>query len=879
MKPKYHILISIIALACLLGLAYAKKAEVTRSIRWSERLLTWDDFPIVESISGDYHAMVYSDIQFEGNREDNSLRIYAQMLPHQSGRVPLHETKSEQLLIHEQNHFNITEYHARLFRKEAIAVGKEELTNDDLQRLGKKYLKRIALMQTMYDKESDHNLNMTKQRYWELYIAGLLRETAYYSEEDIYQYQEFTKGNTHWFRKVYVTLQGELLTSYPENNKNSIYGEVYKVKKSKDSIVVSFYKNGKPTTGGYFESPICIMTYPNEKVLEQHFLDADGAYYLSKATPPIIRIQWDSNDNITHTYFNEKRGRISHKGVFTKKGKWDAKQQSYYFSYYNDSEEQITYDNAFYELREIGDNKVTKRISYFENEGKPTYDSNFISIYEYETDNNFTISRAKYYDKEGKLAVFKDGYHTVYEYNERGKIVSVSYHDRRGDNIADINGIHKYTYAYDIYDNETDMRKFNTRQLASNGEDEYHHAVNLYDSLGRIRFAAKYHPDYILKFSEEKEGALVYEYLGDSIIKIKNEDVFGIETNNNSGVCLTKKKLNSKKEVLTTQFYNADGYWAKTPDSVASYTYKYDKRGNQIEMTALDSLGKPQNWTDDVATTRWEYDERNNKIKTTYFTSENELANATQGTTYNIFKYDKNDVIIETSYYDKAMKPTLFDGAHKKTYLFNQFGRDSIIKKYDTANRLIKGTGNTKYLYTYHGFAISEAYFDENDTPILNSDGVHKIVYNYDKNWRYIGDSFKGKYGESVNDNRGISNIVFTLNPSGYLWILSYGDKNKKEVIGPEGFHSMYNHYNDMDVVQRTSFFGADKKLINDEDGIADYVYSINSSGQTTRISFYDADSNLTEDSEGVAEYYYDSSLNGLYYLDKKLNAQGEELP
>lgn len=296
-------------------------------------------------------------------------------------------------------------------------------------------------------------------------------------------------------------------------------------------------------------------------------------------------------------------------------------------------------------------------------------------------------------------------------------------------------------------------------------------------------------------------------------------------------------------------------------------------------MTALDSLGKPQNWTEDVATARWEYDERNNKIKTTYFTSENELANATQGTTYNIFKYDKNDVIIETSYYDKAMKPTLFDGAHKKIYLFNQFGRDSIIKKYDTANRLIKGTGNTKYLYTYHGFAISEAYFDENDTPILNSDGVHKIVYNYDKNWRYIGDSFKGKYGESVNDNRGISNIVFTLNPSGYLWILSYGDKNKKEVIGPEGFHSMYNHYNDMDVVQRTSFFGADKKLINDEDGIADYVYSINSSGQTTRISFYDADSNLTEDSEGVAEYYYESSLNGLYYLDKKLNAQGEELP
>lgn len=879
MKPKYHILISIIALACLLSLAYAKKAEVTRSIRWSERLLTWDDFPLINSIPGDYAAMVYSDIQFEGNREDNSLRIYAQMLPHQSGRVILEEMETEQLLIHEQNHFNITEYHARLFRKEAIAIGKEKLTNGDLQRLGKKYLKKIGNMQMLYDKESDHNLIMPKQRYWELYIAGLLRETAYYSEEDIYQYQEFTGGNTQWFRKVYVTLDGDLLTSYPENEKNSGFGEVYKVKKTKDSIVVSFYKNGKPTAGGYFEAPVYIKTYPSEKVHEEHHFDEAGAYFLSKSTIPVIQNQWDAAGNMTRTYLDEKGKRISRKGVFTKKGTWDADKNGYYFSYFNKNGDQVTYDKAFHELREMGDDKVTRRVSYYDKAGKPTHDSKFISVYQYEINDHFNITRAKHFDTEGKLAVFKDGSHTVYQYNERGNIASLSYHDRRGDNIADDNGVHKYTYTYDIYDNTTDMRKFNLRGLASNGQDEYHHSVNLYDSLGRIRFTAQYHLDYILKFSEEKEGVMVYEYLGDSIIKIKNEDVFGIETNNNSGVSLTKKKLNSKKEVLTTQFYNADGYWAKTPDSVASYTYKYDERGNQIEMTALDSLGKPQNWTEDVATTRWEYDERNNKIKTAYFTSENELANANQGTTYNIFKYDKNDIIIETVYYDKAMKPTLFDGAHRKTYLFNQFGRDSIIKKYDTENRLIKGTGNTRYLYTYHGIALSEAYFDENDKPILNSDGVHKIVYNYDKNWRYIGDSYKGKYGESVNDNQGISSIVFTLNPSGYLWILSYDDKNEKKVIGPDGFHSMYNHYNDMDVVQRTSFFGTDKKLINDEDGIADYVYSINPSGQITRVSFYDADSNLTEDSEGVAEYYYESSLNGLYYLEKKLNAKGEEVP
>src|SRR5690606_11856067 len=99
----------------------AKNTEVTTSVRWSERLLTWDDFPIIDAIPGDYHAMVYSDIQFEGDREDQSLHIYAQMIPFKSGRVVAADIDGEQLLIHEQLHFNITEYHARLFRKEAIA--------------------------------------------------------------------------------------------------------------------------------------------------------------------------------------------------------------------------------------------------------------------------------------------------------------------------------------------------------------------------------------------------------------------------------------------------------------------------------------------------------------------------------------------------------------------------------------------------------------------------------------------------------------------------------------------------------------------------------------------------------------------------------------
>lgn len=81
-----------------------------------------------------------------------------------------------------------------------------------------------------------------------------------------------------------------------------------------------------------------------------------------------------------------------------------------------------------------------------------------------------------------------------------------------------------------------------------------------------------------------------------------------------------------------------------------------------------------------------------------------------------------------------------------------------------------------------------------------------------------------------------------------------------------------------MDDVVRVSTYGPDQKLFNDAEGIADFIYQIDESGRTRRISFYDADANLTEDSNGIAEYLYKPSLNGLFYLEKQLDAQGVEV-
>ncbi len=865
-------------MACLVMLAFAKKTDLTKSVRWSERLLNWDDFPIIDAIAGDYHAMVYSDIQFDGNREEQYLRIYAQMIPYRSGRVVKEELDTEQLLIHEQNHFNITEYHARLFRKEAIGIGIEKLTNAELQRLGKKYLAKIEAMQVRYDNESKHNTEWPTQRYWELHIAGLLRETAYYANEDLYSYQTFLGGPTPWSRRIYNTLEGELLTSYSEKIENRRYGEVYHVDRKPDSTIVKFYRNGKPTNGGYFEAALSIITFPNASTREVQLFDAEGKPFSNKTEAHITRTVKDAEGNITRTYYDGKGVQVSKEGIFTQKGVWKASEKSMYTSYYDKDGNNVKRRGAYYELRVMGENQVTKKISYFDKAGKPMLDSYFVSVYEYESDENFTLSSVKEFDVDGKYAVAVEGYYTVYEHDERGNVKSESFFDERGIKTANNNGIHKYTYTYDLYGNSTDMRKYNIRELPTKGMDDYHQLVNLYDTLGRSTFSALYYPDYVLKFTENKNGAIAYEFVGDSIINEKNVNVYGGEEVDDLGISLTKKFLNDKKEVVTEQFFGAEGKWAKTKDAVVSFTYKYDERGNQTEMAAFDSLGKLHAWQEDVAISRWEYDKNNNRIKTTYFTVDNKLANALQGTTYNGFTFDGNNNLLERTNFDKNMNPCLYDGVFRTSCILNRFGKDSIVMMYDVNNKIIADGGIIKYNYNPRGILLSESIYNQHNQPVLNGFGIHKTVYAHDKFDRYLGFVYYGKNGEKVNSTEGFSSMEMELNVSGYALNFAYYNKKKKPVIGPDGYHSLENYYNDMDEVVRTSTYGQNKKLINNAEGIADYVYQIDKSGRTVRVSFYNADGNLTEDPSGIAEYIYTPSLNGLFYLEKQLDAKGDEV-
>ncbi len=843
-KQKHYIYISIFLLVSIFVFGFTHRVIRKEKIIWSNQLLGWENYMEVDNIEDGFDAFIYSGIYCPKKITTSDSKVYAYMDPSQSGRLK-DSVFGIQLRIHEQYHFNITEYHARLLRKDIVEIGKINLTRNKIQSLYKRHERQRENMQIIYDNISDHNMETEKQRYWELKIDDLLRKTAYYKNPDIYSYYDFRRKKTQFFKHIYFNINYEILTSYPINHINLIYGKSYEVTKENNNVTVKFYENGKLSNGGYFETAITKIIHNKDESVEVHYYNPDGVYnytlphYISK------RRKKEENDREIY-YLNEKGERILSGSIFEIKWKYFS-DGSIYLSYFNKDKQSIRNDDGVYhEKRSFDKEGRTIRVESFDINSKLMNDKYYSSIYEIVYDNEHKIIQYKIFDKNENYATYLNKYFIEYSYDERGNEDKNFNLNEDGDKIEDKEGVCIYEYTYDLFDNRTSIKRYNKDKVPVLGTENYFQYVIEYDSLERKKFEAYYHPEYILKFSDIKWGATKFTYPNDSLIVEVNVDVYNDTLLNNNGISTIKKHVNKKKEVVKEIYLKTDQHYAIVENQVVRNDNKYDTNGNLIEQRMLDSLGNYKFFEADVAIIRWQYDDSNNKIKTTYFNEHNKLANANQKVTYNVYSYNKQKLMIERKNYDKNMKPALFNGAYKTKFYYNSIGKEYLIKEYNVNNKLKKGVSITRYRYNKYGNMIIEELYDSKNQRIKNKNEVSIMKYHFDKKQRYIG--------------------------------YSYYDEYDSPVESLEGYHKFLNELNDVGEIVKVSTYRKDGLLIEDSAGIAEYEYKVEKSGLTSRIRYYNKNHQLVEDSDGVAEYYYEPNLNGLYYLDKQLNAKGEKV-
>lgn len=147
---------------------------------WHERNeITWDDFTEIDKLSNNKEAIINWGIACEAlfYESDNLVCEIKTFVNVDNTFVLKDYPKTNNLLLHEQGHFDIGEIYARKIRK-ALAGKKfkKEKLNRDFKRITDLFLKECENYQDLYDVETNHSKDTVIQKLWNVKIAKELKQ-------------------------------------------------------------------------------------------------------------------------------------------------------------------------------------------------------------------------------------------------------------------------------------------------------------------------------------------------------------------------------------------------------------------------------------------------------------------------------------------------------------------------------------------------------------------------------------------------------------------------------------------------------------------------------------------------------------------------------
>jgi hypothetical protein len=156
-------------------------SKAADKLTWSEtRRLTWDDFKGNPEVANTHHALTAANLAVDAGCANSKITydVKCVFLPEESWSK---NKNSAALLKHEQLHFDLTEVHARLLRKNLKTLG------NDCSNLKINLSAKVSAAftewkaeQNMFDESSNHGLNKEQEIIWEKNINQRLIELQNY---------------------------------------------------------------------------------------------------------------------------------------------------------------------------------------------------------------------------------------------------------------------------------------------------------------------------------------------------------------------------------------------------------------------------------------------------------------------------------------------------------------------------------------------------------------------------------------------------------------------------------------------------------------------------------------------------------------------------
>lgn len=169
----------------------SKMPDMGETITWSPTKLTWDDFK--KKISGNTieAACTVWGIYISNHPKQVSDTFYFDVHAFFSKTLSAKNTKKESLtdnvLTHEQKHFDITEVYARMLRKDLEEAKFKNVTDfyKSVQLMYNKESSACNKEQAEYDNETKHSMNIDEQEKWNKKVAEELEKYKAYTDTQL----------------------------------------------------------------------------------------------------------------------------------------------------------------------------------------------------------------------------------------------------------------------------------------------------------------------------------------------------------------------------------------------------------------------------------------------------------------------------------------------------------------------------------------------------------------------------------------------------------------------------------------------------------------------------------------------------------------------
>lgn len=144
--------------------------QTENEILWKEnKKLVWDDFQAKPQMGHKASALTNASAQFYLQQEGKKLKIDTRVFFRKDGSWVKPDAHQDNLLQHEQTHFDIYELFGRKYRKYISELNTNKAPQklvDKMAKSFKKYQKKAKKMQDKYDKQTNYSRNIEEQKKW-----------------------------------------------------------------------------------------------------------------------------------------------------------------------------------------------------------------------------------------------------------------------------------------------------------------------------------------------------------------------------------------------------------------------------------------------------------------------------------------------------------------------------------------------------------------------------------------------------------------------------------------------------------------------------------------------------------------------------------------